>query len=88
MRFHVQRKTKTPTTPSHAGTAKRTARAISLASSIAVSALYLGLTPAEAFTCKEVREWVAKYGESNVLAYARWQGYPEKKIQHAKRCLK
>lgn len=80
--------TKTPSPSSHAGTAKRTARAISLASAVVISALYLGLTPAEALTCKQVRQWVASYGENLVIAYAKANGYSDKKIEHAKRCLK
>lgn len=86
MRYSYERiKTKTPTTSSNAGTTQRTLRAISLASAVVVSALYLGLMPAEAVTCKQVRGWVASYGKDNVAAYAKWQGWPQRRIDRIAR---
>lgn len=92
MRYSYERiETQTPSPSENAGTtARRKIRAVFITVSIiALSTLWLGLAhAAPRVTCKQVQQWVATYGETNVVAYAKWQGWSDQRISHAKRCLK
>lgn len=45
-------------------------------------------SPAEAFTCEEVRAYVAQHGRAKALAHAIKSGATWKQIMDAKKCLK
>lgn len=46
----------------------------------AVAFLCLVSFPAQALTCRDVRQAVAQYGVDAVETWARWQGYSDKEI--------
>ncbi len=50
--------------------------------------ILLMTTPANAYTCHDVRGWVAQYGASRVLIMARLYGVTKEQIQQARACLK
>ena len=44
--------------------------------------------PANAYTCQDVRGWVAQYGVSRVLVMAKLYGVTKEQIQQARSCLR
>lgn len=54
---------------------------------LAAALLCLIAFPANAMTCRDVRKAVATYGEATVESWARWQGYSERQIKEARKCL-
>ena len=51
-------------------------------------AILLMAAPANAYTCQDVRGWVAQYGTTRVLIMAKMYGVTEQQIQQARSCLK
>jgi len=45
-------------------------------------------TPANAYSCHDVRGWVAQYGTSRLLVMARLYGVTKEQIQQARACLR
>ena len=50
--------------------------------------ILLMTTPANAYTCHDVRGWVAQYGVNRVLVMARLYGVTKEQIQQARACFK
>ena len=48
----------------------------------------LASTPAESMSCRVVKRAVAHYGEAAAEAWARANGFSDKDIERARRCLK
>ena len=51
-------------------------------------AILLMAAPANAYTCQDVRGWVAQYGATRVLIMAKMYGVTKQQIQQARSCLK
>ena len=50
-------------------------------------AMLLMATPASAYTCQDVRGWVAQYGTARLLVMARMYGVTKDQIQQARACF-
>ena len=50
--------------------------------------ILLMTTPANAYSCHDVRGWVAQYGTSRLLVMARLYGVTKEQIQQARACLR
>ena len=45
-------------------------------------------TPANAYTCQDVRGWVAQYGVTRVLVMAKLYGVNKEQMQQARACFR
>jgi hypothetical protein len=50
--------------------------------------IVLMTTPAHAYSCNDVRGWMAQYGANRLLVMARLYGVTKDQIQQARACLK
>lgn len=51
-------------------------------------ALLLTTTPAHAYSCADVRSWVAQYGVTRAIIVAKLYGVTAAQIQQARACLR
>jgi hypothetical protein len=51
-------------------------------------AILLMAAPANAYTCQDVRGWVAQYGAARLLVMAKMYGVTREQIQQARSCLR
>ena len=61
---------------------------MTLMPAIIALAMLLMATAANAYTCQDVRGWVAQYGAARVLVMARMYGVTKEQIQQARACLR
>jgi hypothetical protein len=50
--------------------------------------ILLMATPANAYTCQDVRGWVAQYGIARVLMMAKLYGVTKEQIQQGRACFR